>query len=114
MNGPAEVKKHYWFQETNWQDIADRKAVAPFYPSSKDYNFDIRKSIREEPDDEEHQKLYEQIMKRDEVQNYFDGYYYDCENTMLPKRSKTPPKEKDPTMEESLTRTMHASGTKHE
>lgn len=38
-NGPSEVKTHPWLKDFPWQDLWQRKLVAPFIPSNQD-NFD--------------------------------------------------------------------------
>ena len=86
MNGPAELKKHYWFQETNWEGILAMKIDAIYCPSLKGKN--MHPSQKEDDAAEvENAKLYEQIMEKEETDNFFKGYYFDCENALKPKGS---------------------------
>ena len=62
----------------NWSGIAEKSTIAPFYPSSQDYNFELR-----DPnallDTAANSKMYAQILLKDDIQNYFNGFYYDCD-----------------------------------
>lgn len=78
VNGPSELKKHYWFQETNWEDIANHIAIPPYIPSNTDNNFDLTKI--DENELELDMKMQEQIMKNEKVQDYFNGYYFDSDS----------------------------------
>jgi hypothetical protein len=35
INSPSEVKNHIWLKEINWQEIIEKKAVAPFIPEDR-------------------------------------------------------------------------------
>jgi hypothetical protein len=42
LNGPNEVKQHVWIKDYNWQALLDKKLPAPYFPESKDDNFDAK------------------------------------------------------------------------
>jgi len=33
-NGPQLIKEHPWFKDTDWNDIYQQKAVAPYIPQN--------------------------------------------------------------------------------
>lgn len=88
-NGPEEVKGHPWLTTFAWEDLANRKIKSPFIPKvidnsltlilqNKEDNFDS-KNINEEWRDQDSDKMKENtlLLRRNSVQNLFNGYYYD-------------------------------------
>ncbi|KAL4473326.1 hypothetical protein ABPG73_013016 [Tetrahymena malaccensis] len=77
INGPAEVKNHPWIKNFPWQKLIKKQIDAPFLPANED-NFDQKQQISLE--DEQNQEIILQnamLLKRQSVQNLFNGYNFD-------------------------------------
>eukprot|EP00343_Euplotes_focardii_P010720 CAMPEP_0205831590 /NCGR_PEP_ID=MMETSP0206-20130828/44456_1 /ASSEMBLY_ACC=CAM_ASM_000279 /TAXON_ID=36767 /ORGANISM="Euplotes focardii, Strain TN1" /LENGTH=140 /DNA_ID=CAMNT_0053136345 /DNA_START=244 /DNA_END=666 /DNA_ORIENTATION=+ len=77
-NGPAEVKNHSWLKDFPWDDLYHGRLKPRFIPKSKEDNFDA-KNINEDWKDQDSDKMKENtlLLRRNSVQNMFNGYYYD-------------------------------------
>ena len=87
-NGPAEVKNHPWLIDFPWEDLYHGRIKPRFVPKvilkafykfqRKEDNFDS-KNINEEWKDQDSDKMKENtlLLRRNSVQNLFNGYYYD-------------------------------------
>ena len=70
--GIREIKEHPWLANVNWENLLQKKVIAPFIPTLKD-NFDQKQVTSEWPDEGEPVDL--QLIS---IQNMFSGYYYDA------------------------------------
>lgn len=77
-NGPEEVKGHPWISDFPWDDLNNKRIKAKFLPKNKEDNFDS-KNINEEWRDQDSEKMKENtlLLRRNSVQNLFNGYYFD-------------------------------------
>lgn len=77
LNGPAEVKAHPWFADFDWDALQKKSIVSPFKLEKQD-NFDEKVS-NDGWNDEGSDKMKEasKLMEEDQVQELFNGYYYD-------------------------------------
>lgn len=77
INGPAEVKNHPWLKNYPWSDLETKRIKSPFIPP-KGENFD-QKNINEEWKDIEDPQYKETLglLRRQSVQELFNGYYFD-------------------------------------
>jgi len=76
LNGPAEVKAHPWLRNYPWHKLLNKEIDPPFVPSQGEDNFDQKQQYTEETDPEL-AKQNALLLRRDSVQNLFQGYYYD-------------------------------------
>lgn len=77
LNGPAEVKAHPWIKNFQWKKLINKEMESPFIPNSDEENFDAKQQLTEEPDDPEIAKQNALLLRRNSVQNLFNGYYFD-------------------------------------
>jgi len=63
----------------------DKKVKAAFLPNAKTENYDT-KNTSQLPSDSENSKQNTQLLKKEDVQNFFSGYYFniDEERTTKP------------------------------
>lgn len=80
LNGPAEIKSHPWIKDFPWEKLNNRELEAPFVPNHEDDNFDRRQQITQECTDPEVAKQNALMLRRNSVQNLFDGYHFDGSN----------------------------------
>ena len=78
-NGPVEVKQHIWFKDFDWKAMMEKKVKAVFVPNAKIDNFDPRASCNN-LSDSENAKQHGQLLKKEDVQNFFSGYYFNIED----------------------------------
>mmetsp|Transcript_29373 Transcript_29373/g.28970 ORF Transcript_29373/g.28970 Transcript_29373/m.28970 type:complete len:217 (-) Transcript_29373:8-658(-) len=78
-NGPSEVKNHPWLVDFPWDDLFHGRVKPRYLPKQKEDNFDS-KNINEEWKDQDSDKMKENtlLLRRNSVQNLFNGYYYDA------------------------------------
>lgn len=83
VNGPDEVKNHPWLKNFPWDDLEHRRIKAPFIPPKAD-NFD-EKNINEEWKDIDDPQYKETLglLRRQSVQDLFNGYYFDYQLAAL-------------------------------
>ncbi len=75
----------------------EKRTKAVFVPSSKMENFDLRASNRNQSEEDSGQVT--QLLKKEDVQNFFSGYYYnideDKEKMTKPTNNTALPSAKD-------------------
>jgi len=76
LNGPAEVKAHPWIRNYPWQKLLNKEIDPPFVPSQTEDNFDQKQQYTEDTDPEL-AKQNALLLRRNSVQELFQGYYYD-------------------------------------
>ena len=86
VNGPVEVKQHVWFKSFNWKLLMEKKMQALFVPNMKHNNFDP-KNTNEHNMTDENTKQNAQLLKKEDVQNFFSGYYFNIEEDKATKES---------------------------
>ena len=76
LNGPNEVKSHIWLKDVDWQALVDKRIDAPFLPDIRPPLTNV--NIGEKPTVEQ---LEENtiLLRRNSIQNLFNGYEYDIE-----------------------------------
>jgi hypothetical protein len=87
LNGPSEVKNHMWFKGIDWQQIIEKKAEAPFKPRKPPSLITSVEALTVDPkkmEDKEKptpQQIEDSLMllRRNSIQNLFNGYEYDIE-----------------------------------
>lgn len=77
LNGPSEVKSHPWIKNFPWKKLINKELDPPFVPSQDEENFDQRQQLTEEQTDPEIAKQNALMLRRNSVQELFNGYYYD-------------------------------------
>lgn len=87
-NGAHEVKNHPWLKDFPWDDLMNKRIKAPFIPPKED-NFD-QKNINEEWADLHDDAFKENFvsLRRQSVQQLFQGYYYDYQLADIAKDPK--------------------------
>jgi len=78
VNGPEEVKKHVWFKNYNWRELLKKKVKAPYLPSKTNENFDPSLKVKR-MSSENSQEDNIRLLKKEDIQNFFSGYYYSCD-----------------------------------
>lgn len=100
VNGPSEIKRHYWFQDFEWKELVEKKIRPPFRPKENSDNFD-HNNLANDAESLEEAKLFSNIIKKVEVQNNFSNYYFDSDNTIKPKENKIENRKKLNSQEEN-------------
>jgi hypothetical protein len=77
LNGPNELKSHPWLKDFNLAELLEMKIKAPFVPSNKDDNIDIKNISENWKDDEQVIKQHALLLKQPNIQMLFKDYYYD-------------------------------------
>eukprot|EP01016_Furgasonia_blochmanni_P046005 TRINITY_DN6560_c0_g1_i2.p1 TRINITY_DN6560_c0_g1~~TRINITY_DN6560_c0_g1_i2.p1 ORF type:complete len:347 (+),score=9.39 TRINITY_DN6560_c0_g1_i2:283-1323(+) len=86
LNGPQEVRDHPWLKDFPWQKLNEKEFESPFIPNGKEDNFDIKYVSSHDPSkdcDSEMMKQNALLLRRDSVQNLFQGYEFDATKTSL-------------------------------
>ncbi|EGR27165.1 protein kinase domain protein [Ichthyophthirius multifiliis] len=85
--GPQEVKNHIWFKDYPWEKHFNKEIVAPFIPPNQENNFYI---YEDRNNTDNNQIIQNQILlRRNSIQNLFDGYTYDNTNTKIKDQCQT-------------------------
>lgn len=74
------MKSHAWFKDINWQQLINKKLVAPFIPSKQEDNFDLKHVNNNEWKDADLVKDNQLLLRRNSIQALFKGYYFDKNN----------------------------------
>ena len=75
LNGPREVLDHVWFQGLDWSKLHAKQVASPFIPPIED-NFDAEYT-NDEWKDEDPTRQNSMMLRRNSVQQLFNGYYHD-------------------------------------
>lgn len=75
VNGPNEVKAHSWLQDVDWQAIIEKKAPSFFKPEPRP----PLKTKKTEAESNEQVEEDNMLLRRNSIQNLFNGYEYDIE-----------------------------------
>ena len=91
LNGPDEVKSHIWLKDTDWNAIIEKRVIAPYIPNPESDNFDAIQANAADKWNEENQDLLKQntlLLRKNSVQDLFEGYYYNHEKIDKPVSAK--------------------------
>ncbi len=75
FHGDDEVKSHLWFKNFNWNDIYNKKILAPFVPQNED-NFDYKYCNNVEKQGLKTKERYAEIVISDNYKTLFNTYFY--------------------------------------
>ena len=84
-HGILEVKNHIWFKNYNWNDLYNRKLIAPFIPSNED-NFDYKYCNNVEKQGLKTKERYAEIVISDNYKTIFNTYLYFNRNDLKDKK----------------------------
>eukprot|EP01016_Furgasonia_blochmanni_P049903 TRINITY_DN7634_c0_g1_i3.p1 TRINITY_DN7634_c0_g1~~TRINITY_DN7634_c0_g1_i3.p1 ORF type:complete len:367 (-),score=49.55 TRINITY_DN7634_c0_g1_i3:613-1713(-) len=90
VNGPEEVKAHPWFKGFPWQKLLNKELDPPFMPSKTEDNFDFRSQNTEENEDVDTIRQNALLLRRNSVQELFNGYNCDMIINLDPTRDDSP------------------------
>ena len=79
FNGPEEVKEHSFLKDVNWRDLVNKNTKPPFKPKPKKALYLNPLSTTEEEKLNKEKQEEDILLKRNSVQNLFNGYHYDIE-----------------------------------
>jgi len=79
FNGPEEVKEHPFLKDVNWRDLLAKKLTPPFIPKAKKALKVKALSTTEEEKQLKEKEEENVLLRRNSVQNLFNGYHYDIE-----------------------------------
>ena len=75
FHGINEIKNHSWFDNFNWDDLYNKKIIAPFIPKNID-NFDTRFFNQIEKIGVDTKERYNKILNDSNYNNIFSDFYY--------------------------------------
>ena len=75
FHGINEIKNHSWFDNFNWDDLYNKKIIAPFIPKNID-NFDTRFFNQIEKIGVDTKERYNKILNDNNYNNIFSDFYY--------------------------------------
>ena len=78
VNGPEEVKQHPWLKGFDWRNLLNKEMKAPFIPSKREENYNSNLK-NYNASDEDSPKDRTQLLKMEDVQNFFSGYHFSRE-----------------------------------
>ncbi|CAD8058338.1 unnamed protein product [Paramecium sonneborni] len=79
--GPDEVFAHPWFKNVDWDAYLTQSKQAPYKINSSSDNFDQKFANIKDPEDEAQTKLNAELLRRDSIQEAFNGYTYKSQNS---------------------------------
>ena len=86
-HGITEVKNHIWFKNYNWNDLYNKKLIAPFIPSNED-NFDYKYCNNVEKQGLKTKERYAEIVISDNYKTIFNSYLYFNRNDLKNKKDE--------------------------
>ena len=86
-HGIAEVKNHIWFKNYNWNDLYNKKLIAPFIPNNED-NFDYKYCNNVEKQGLKTKERYAEICISDNYKTIFNNYLYFNRNDLKNKKDE--------------------------
>ena len=84
-HGILELKNHIWFKNYNWNDLYNKKLIAPFIPSNED-NFDYKYCNNVEKQGLKTKERYAEIVISDNYKTIFNTYLYFNRNDLKDKK----------------------------
>ena len=86
-HGASEVKNHIWFKNYNWNDLYNKKLIAPYIPSNED-NFDYKYCNNVEKQGLKTKERYAEIAISDNYKTIFNSYLYFNRNDLKNKKEE--------------------------
>ena len=86
-HGASEVKNHIWFKNYNWNDLYNKKLIAPYIPSNED-NFDYKYCNNVEKQGLKTKERYAEIAISDDYKTIFNSYLYFNRNDLKNKKEE--------------------------
>ena len=86
-HGASEVKNHIWFKNYNWNDLYNKKLIAPYIPSNED-NFDYKYCNNVEKQGLKTKERYAEIAISDNYKTIFNSYLYFNRNDLNNKKEE--------------------------
>ena len=86
-HGINEVKNHVWFKNYDWNDLYNKKLIAPFIPSNDD-NFDYKYCNNVEKQGLKTKERYAEIVISDNYKTIFNAYLYFNRNDLKNKKDE--------------------------
>ena len=86
-HGISEVKNHIWFKNYNWNDLYNKKLIAPYIPSNED-NFDYKYCNNVEKQGLKTKERYAEIAISDNYKTIFNSYLYFNRNDLKNKKEE--------------------------
>ena len=86
-HGATEVKNHIWFKNYNWNDLYNKKLIAPYIPSNED-NFDYKYCNNVEKQGLKTKERYAEIAISDNYKTIFNSYLYFNRNDLKNKKEE--------------------------
>ncbi|CAD8055876.1 unnamed protein product [Paramecium sonneborni] len=77
FNGPEEVQSHPWFKNIDWNCFINQTATTYYSININHDNFDAKFANMKEDEDPETSLLNGQMLRRQSIQDQFNGYTYD-------------------------------------
>ena len=74
-NGIKELKDHPWFNDNNWEEIYNKKALAPFVPKLVG-NYDKKYCKENDKIGDETLERYQRYKEKNNYNNIFEGYTF--------------------------------------
>ncbi|CAD8049184.1 unnamed protein product [Paramecium primaurelia] len=81
FDGPDEVFAHPWFKNVDWDGYLTQQKQAPYKINSNSDNFDQKFANIKDPEDDATAKLNAELLRRDSIQEAFNGYTYKSQNS---------------------------------
>ncbi len=76
------MKQHPWFKGIDWKLMLDKKLRAPYIPFRGTTNFDPRTAATLDASESDQLLKNPHILRQEDVQNFFSGYYYSAEEDL--------------------------------
>ena len=86
-HGASEVKNHIWFKNYNWNDLYNKKLIAPYIPSNED-NFDYKYCNNVEKQGLKTKERYAEIAISDNYKTILNSYLYFNRNDLKNKKEE--------------------------
>jgi len=86
-HGISEVKNHIWFKNYNWNDLYNKKLIAPYIPNNED-NFDYKYCNNVEKQGLKTKERYAEIAISDNYKTIFNDYLYFNRNDLKNKKEE--------------------------
>ncbi|CAD8049301.1 unnamed protein product [Paramecium primaurelia] len=83
-NGPEEVQNHPWFKDIDWTSFFNQTVVSPYQINCNHDNFDSKFANMREEEDNQTIQQNGLMLRRQSVQDLFNGYTFDQTITQVP------------------------------
>ncbi|CAD8141420.1 unnamed protein product [Paramecium octaurelia] len=83
-NGPEEVQTHPWFKDIDWTTFFNQTAATPYQINCNHDNFDAKFANMKEEEDDQQIQQNGIMLRRQSIQELFNGYTFDQTITQIP------------------------------